>query len=170
MSNRIEVQGWPSYQVDDGGNVYRLQTGRRLKPYVDGDGYRMVTLYNGSRESKTYIKIAVVVLTAFHGPKPDGKESCHRDGNPGNDRADNLYWGTKTENAMDALRHGTRVRNMGTDNGRAKLNDWEALDIYDRSWSGESLVSIAEEYGLHPEYVRLIKKGKYWSHVYALVI
>src|SRR5258708_7476666 len=37
-------------------------------------------------------------------PNPYGKPYvCHRDGTPGNDRADNLYWGTPKENAEDTV-------------------------------------------------------------------
>jgi len=32
---------------------------------------------------------------------------CHNDGDPHNNRVSNLRWGTASENALDAVRHGT---------------------------------------------------------------
>lgn len=47
------------------------------------------------------------MLTAFVGPCPDGMEGCHNDGDPHNNRLDNLRWDTRANNARDAIRHGT---------------------------------------------------------------
>lgn len=48
-----------------------------------------------------------LVLEAFVGPRPEGHEGCHHDGDPTNNRLDNLHWGTKSENNLDRVRHGT---------------------------------------------------------------
>lgn len=49
-----------------------------------------------------------IVLEAFAGSRPSPKHQCrHLDGNPQNNRAANLAWGTVTENLLDAVRHGT---------------------------------------------------------------
>lgn len=59
-----------------------------------------------------------MVTTAFHGPRPVGKEPRHLDGNHSNNRADNLCWGTRQQNIADAIAHGTHIslRNKGTNN------------------------------------------------------
>lgn len=130
----------------------------------------MVDLYRGSRPSQTRFKVAVLVLLAFVGPRPKGMECCHNDGDPENNSLDNLRWDTHSSNVYDAIRHGTHVSNAGHRNGRAKIFEDEALEVYDKAMDGVPLKTIGAEYGLHPEYVRLIKKGVYWSHVYSLVI
>ncbi len=48
-----------------------------------------------------------VVLETFQGPCPDGMVCRHLDGNPHNNRLDNLAWGTMLENSQDRFRHGT---------------------------------------------------------------
>lgn len=48
-----------------------------------------------------------LVLEAFVGPRPAGQEGLHGDGNPANNRAANLRWGTRAQNSDDAVRHGT---------------------------------------------------------------
>ena len=61
-----------------------------------------------SRENKICnVPIHRLVLMAFVGPCPEGMECCHKDGNPENNRLDNLRWGTKSSNTKDSIRHGT---------------------------------------------------------------
>lgn len=48
-----------------------------------------------------------VVLEAFVGPQPEGMEGCHRNGDPRDNRLENLYWGTRSDNVRDAVSHGT---------------------------------------------------------------
>lgn len=48
-----------------------------------------------------------VITETFHGPRPDGHDACHWDGDNQHNSADNLYWGTKGQNFADSLRHGT---------------------------------------------------------------
>lgn len=47
-----------------------------------------------------------LVLTAFVGPRPATLEGCHRDGNRANNTLVNLYWGTRSDNQRDRVRHG----------------------------------------------------------------
>ena len=55
-----------------------------------------------------------LVLLAFEGPEPDGMEVCHTDGNPANNRLDNLRWGTRGDNLRDRVRHGTHHQAIKT--------------------------------------------------------
>lgn len=48
-----------------------------------------------------------LVAGAFHGPRPEGMETRHLDGDKTNNRADNLTYGTRAENMQDAVEHGT---------------------------------------------------------------
>lgn len=59
-----------------------------------------------------------IVARAFHGEPPTGTEACHGDGNPTNNRADNLRWGTSSDNKLDAVRHGTHHEAVKTHCGR----------------------------------------------------
>jgi hypothetical protein len=47
------------------------------------------------------------VAEAFHGPRPVGLEVRHLDGDSLNNAASNLRYGTRTENLLDAVEHGT---------------------------------------------------------------
>jgi hypothetical protein len=48
-----------------------------------------------------------LVLTAFVGSRPSGLEGCHRNGDPTDNRLENLRWDTRTANIFDAVAHGT---------------------------------------------------------------
>lgn len=47
-----------------------------------------------------------LVLEAFVGPCPEGMEGCHDNGDSLDNRLENLYWGTRSQNNMDRVRHG----------------------------------------------------------------
>jgi hypothetical protein len=51
--------------------------------------------------------VARAMLLAFVGPPPNGKNrACHRNDVPTDDRIDNLYWGSASDNVLDAVRNG----------------------------------------------------------------
>ena len=59
-----------------------------------------------STDGRTY-KVARLVAEAFHGSPPfEGAVVMHLDENSANNRADNLRWGTKSENQKDRVRNG----------------------------------------------------------------
>lgn len=108
-----------SYEVSDLGRVRSVtrvvinidgvvQTfhGKMLKPWsAKCGGYRTVSM---RRDRRTYRALVNnLVLEAFDTARPNGTVCRHLDGNPQNNRLDNLAWGTQSENLHDAVRHGT---------------------------------------------------------------
>jgi hypothetical protein len=73
-----------------------------LRPGPSNYGHLSVVL--GRRNTRM---VHTLVLEAFVGPRPPGKEACHGNGQPGDNRLSNLRWGTRSENIADAVRHGT---------------------------------------------------------------
>lgn len=51
--------------------------------------------------------VHVIVAEAFYGPRPEGTEVRHLNGNQRDNRAANLRYGTSSENSRDRVRHGT---------------------------------------------------------------
>lgn len=108
-----------SYEVSDHGNVRSLPRvvlrsdgrlrrfpGVILQPHIrKADGRRTVNV--GPPRKVRSVLIPWLVLEAFVGPRPDGLEACHNNGNPGDDRLANLRWDTHSENILDRGRHGT---------------------------------------------------------------
>lgn len=98
-----------TYEVSDRGEVRsRPRAGTKggfLKPYINKGGYLKITLRSrGHRTDRTLHK---VVAEAFLGPRPAGQDIRHLDGNKLNCALSNLAYGTRSENELDKLRHGT---------------------------------------------------------------
>lgn len=110
------VPGWPGYEVSNLGDVGSLwvknpQVGhyigskRKLLSQAHRGKYKTVGLSKGGK-TKT-LSVHKLLLTAFKGAPEKGFQARHLDGNPSNNRLDNLLWGTSKENAADRKRHGT---------------------------------------------------------------
>jgi hypothetical protein len=104
------VSGWEGlYEVSDLGRVVSLPRARRstsvtLRPARDRDGYLQIVLAYGDRKETR--KVHHLVGEAFNGTRPDGAQTRHLDGDPSNNTASNLTWGTNAENQADIVRHG----------------------------------------------------------------
>lgn len=55
-----------------------------------------------------------LVASAFHGPRPSGLVTRHLNGNPADNRPENLAYGTISENVRDEVRHGTHAKSAKT--------------------------------------------------------
>ena len=54
--------------------------------------------------------VADLVLSAHRGPRPSGQEARHWSDDPEDNRLENLYWGTREENLIDAKCNRDRNR------------------------------------------------------------
>lgn len=108
------VVGWEGfYEVSDAGRVRsmprpRVVVARPVKSTVDGNGYPKVDLHRPGRRSN--MRVHVLVAAAFIGPRPDGQHVRHLNGDPADPRAVNLAYGTRSDNMLDAVRHGTHAK------------------------------------------------------------
>ena len=124
------------------------------------NGYRHHTL-SIDRQRRS-LSAHVFVLECFVGPRPEGMECRHLDGDKLNNAIDNLEWGTPMENYKDRLRHGTQVNTKGERHGLAKLTDGQVRAI--RQDDRVQRV-IAEEYGVAPITISRIKRRTHWKHI-----
>jgi len=90
-----------------------------------------------------------MVLLAFVGPAPEGMKCRHLNGNPKDNRLENLCWGTSSENNRDIVRHGRHIT--------SRLSNDQIREI--RRMPG-SLRKIAAEFGICNQYVHDLKSGK----------
>jgi hypothetical protein len=146
-----DIEGWPGYRVGTDGTVWRLwvncSAGRKLtdrwrqmkvsvhKNRTPGRAYRFVNLTPPEGGRYKTFRVHRLVLLAFVGPCPEGMESRHLDGDPGNNRLDNLAWGTPEENREDNRRlgrysGGRRNRMYTHDDKTLSLTEWaKALGV-----------------------------------------
>ena len=167
------IPGYPAYEVSDLGSVRsidrvvpgsfsgrRRRTGVAIKPVI-GFGYARAKVYQDGRAR--IVGVHRLVLLAFGGPPPEGDyEARHVNGDPLDNRASNLRWGTPTDNAADRDRHGNTLR--GSRNGSSKLTDEQVIAIRQETGSRRA---IAARFGISGTHVQRIRSGERWSHLAA---
>lgn len=131
--------------------VTRFFPGKILTPRIRKEGYWSVRLSGTSPKD-----VHRLVALAFLGqPTEPNLQVRHLDGDRLNPRADNLAWGSQSENEMDKYRY----------NGRhGKLYPDEVKDIRHRAnVLGERIQDIAKDYGVNVETARQAAKGVTFS-------
>lgn len=99
------------YEVSSDGQVrsWHKSNGRPLphlrKACPVRSGHLVVMLKIGGKSTPRHVHR--LVAEAFLGPRPDGMQTRHLNGNAIDNRAENLRYGTARENALDSVQHGT---------------------------------------------------------------
>lgn len=113
------IPGWPLYAASDQGQIKRTGRGNTQYP-----GEKILAISKGYvNTSRGAISAAYLILLAFRGPPPGpygGVKGCylsrHLNDDRSNNQLNNLAWGTKSDNAKDAIRNGR----MNTPQHKAK--------------------------------------------------
>lgn len=102
------IPGHHPYEASNHGRVRNGKKGNILKGALTGrKGDQYLTVYiGGGRKSPRY-KVHRLILLAFIGIPEEGKIACHRNDIRNDNRLDNLYWGTHSENTKDSILNGT---------------------------------------------------------------
>ena len=103
VSNHGHVRSLPRTVGAANGKTKNLKS-RPLPGYAAKSGHRYVDLY--CKGIRTKVAVHRLVLETFVGPCPAGLEGCHRNDDPADNRLENLYWGTRSDNLLDAVRNG----------------------------------------------------------------
>ena len=164
------IQGSPFYLVGRDGSIWSCK-GRGPKPGVIPWTQVKTRVHNGYRIAKLSVQTNIVstfavhrlVLEAFSGPCPHGMCCRHLDGNRANNSAENLRWGTVSENAADRKLHGTEIMGVATHN--AKFTDDDIRSMRQRRANGERVLDLASEYGIHKVHMSKILNRHIWRHV-----
>lgn len=173
------IEGFPGYSITRDGKVYTsVRINRAGVPpkttiwiTFDGEPREMTLRQNRqghlrvglTKDGKQVWKfVHHLVLEAFVGPRPKGKQCRHLNGVPTDNRAENLAWGTAKENTDDKVRHGTIP--FGSRHGNAKMTE-EMVARFRQEIKTKSASQIAREVGLHPTTVQKAVRGAFWKHV-----
>ncbi len=110
----------------------------------------------------TSMYVHSLVLRVFVGPCPDGMECRHLDGNPTNNRLENLEWATYQINQQDRAKHGTS--NRGEACAASKLTEKEVLEIREM-YPEETMQKLADDHDVSVPTVYDIIHRKTWRHI-----
>lgn len=126
---------------------FRTMKGRVLRPGPTKSGHLYVVLGHGASGSPVHQLIALT----FIGPRPNGKDVCHNDGDPTNNQADNLRYDTRANNILDTFKIGKRWRKLS-------LEDMKAILQEPPTTSG---VSLAKKYGVSTTVISKVRLRRY---------
>ena len=171
---RAEVEGlpgeewkpcpsWPGYWASTAGRI-RSQH-KVLKPHK-ATKFGHLNVSPSVEGVQAPAAVHRMVLDAFVGPPPEKHEARHLNGDPGDNRPENLAWGTREENQRDRQRHGTT--NAGAKNGRAKISEETAAYVWRLHTHNTPAPTIAHLTGLTLSAVRMITGGFRWNSVTGL--
>lgn len=167
MEEWRDVPGYEGiYEVSNFGRVRRLggTAGARSKPRIlrpgtMRHGHKNVCLCVNARP--TMFRVHALVLLAFVGGPPSPLHVvAHNDGNPGNNRLENLRWATRAENSFDQVLHGTQ---KGRHHGRPSALSDEQIVAIRADHRAEHLV--AADYGIAPGTVGQIRRRQTHAHI-----
>lgn len=155
---------FPEYAFCADGRVVSFvkKTARQLRPITAGQGYHALSLRNAHGELKR-VYVHHIIARLFHGPRPEGLELRHLDGDPTNNDFENLAYGTRAENAADKARHGTNP--AGERNGMARLT-WDAVIQMRarRQQTGDPYHAIAADFGVSTMTAYRAITGQSWRN------
>ena len=154
------IPGASGHEVSNRGNVRNRITGALLKPALAAGGmYPSVEIRLDGPSRAKYVH--EMVCTAFHGPRPEGAQVRHLDGDPTNCEVGNLSWGTAKQNAADKIAHGRQVRGEAVHS--ARLSEQDVIAI--RASVGVSRRELARQHGVSVTTIYSVLAGRSWRHV-----
>jgi DNA-binding transcriptional regulator YiaG len=161
------IPDFPGYRVGSDGSVWTCKDARhglaaswrRRVTQINCNGYEAVGLHH--QKTRRVFLVQALVLTCFVGPRPPGLWALHRNDNRLDNRLENLYWGTQTENVSDARNNGRFA--TGISHHQGKLTDLEVYSIRQQAAHGVTQRALAQQYHVAQATIWRIVRG--YTHV-----
>lgn len=167
MDDLKEIPNLPAYKISRSGDVYSFKKSKvkKLRPTKTPKGYLRINLSTGERIRGRNFAVHRLVLLTFVGPAPEKHQCCHLNGNPSDNRIENLIWGTCAENHKHITIHGTKPR--GVNHPRTTLSEEDIIRIRTVSILGHhgNTARLAKEYNVTKRTIQGIVKRHTWGHV-----
>lgn len=162
-----EVPTSNGYMVSSYGRV-KGRNGRILRPYWNA-GYLAFDVRRKKPDGTFHRKVEKVhrvVLISFVGFPELGQVACHRNGINTDNRLENLYWGTISQNAKDSIKHGTfyhvsTKQGTGEKSHKSKYSD-ELIKKVREEYTGEKgqQAALARKHRINRRYLCDVLNGK----------
>lgn len=163
LAIRFKKNKTSPYYVTVGGNIINGWIKRNWK------GKHAPVCVNVSLRKNNIVsefRIHRLVLLVFVGECPKGMEGCHNDGNPLNNRLDNLRWDTTIENTKDSIRHGTKTNppiHYGVNHPQSKLTEENIKHIREAVKYKGLYKKLGFDYNVHPRTIARIRNGESYN-------
>ena len=165
MEKRKTIPSFPMYEITTSGKIWSKKHHKYLQFNKQRGKYLLVDLWNGKRFP---CKVHRLVLETYIGPCPRGMECRHLNGNPSDNRLENLKWGTRSENMQDAVRHGTigksSLGKFGEEHPSSKLSDADRRLIFSAYHDGAyTQQELADLFGVSQHCTKTIVNNEKWA-------
>lgn len=150
-----------AYHVSNTGYIMNMNTLKMLATTKTRQGYMRLNLWHDGRSTNVAVHrlIAEVFL-----PNPENKQIVnHIDGNPSNNRLENLEWSTIQENVEHA--YATGLSKRGEDCTVAKLTEAQVLEIIECMRNSQTVAQTAKQFNMSAAAISNIWNGKTWKHL-----
>jgi hypothetical protein len=123
-------------------------------------GYKVVVIsVPGGKPKGLYVHHEV--LLAFVGPRPEGMQVSHLNGDNSDNRLCNLVYESPKSNAARRLEHGTS--NSGERNGAARLTAAQVSEIRALRAEGTPVSDLLGRYPVSEAQIYRIVRGENWT-------
>lgn len=182
-----KIPRYPNYLIREDGTIFKLVPLRNKHGHVTEEllgQYRLVEQKQTLNKEGGYLRIsfnaknvhvAKIVAEAYYGPRPDGYQIDHVDGNKLNNHYTNLEYVTASENMRRATAKGLNVlpKGHGVLRGEAnrscKISEETAKAIKNlkgkTNRNGFTAQVIADSFGVKRRLVYAIWSGQLWKHI-----
>lgn len=159
------LQSKPIFTVDELGNVYLTKSGRKLKPWVDKDGYlRCNTSFNGKNCHIAPHRAVAEAYVENHKPEEYNIVN-HKDSNRQNNVPENLEWANARINTNHAHLNNRFQNIKGIHHSQTKMTLDDVHSVCKLLSLGMGTKAISDETGQSAHRVYSIKKGLCWRDI-----
>lgn len=131
---------------------------RKMKTKIDKDGYEIVQLRHPDGKIRSHA-IHALLAKVFISPSPfQGAIVRHLNDVKSDNSISNLAWGSRKDNARDAIRNGTMA--TGIDSRLAKLTEEDIMDIRYLRFVGATRESVASIFSITKTYLSRIWQNR----------
>ena len=151
-----------NYYATDDGRIWSEKTQKFISPQEDKNGYLKVALSCLDNNGRHRFSVHRLILENFSPVEDMEKlQVNHINGDKKDNSLQNLEWVTCKENIKHAIQNNLRAEI----NGASKLTKEQVIEIFIRSNSGESNISLGKEFNLHPDSIGKIKNKKRFQSI-----
>lgn len=164
------IPEFPGYYISKNGQVYSVSNKRHkegifLSHTKLKSGHLKIALCKNGEHYQKYIHR--LVLETFTGQCPPGMEACHNNGNPQDNKLDNLRWDTPKNNTKDSIIQGTHSSlRRGEKHNSTKLTEKDVKlirELYKLKKFNQ--YQLAKRFNICQYNISKIIRKETWKHI-----